>query len=785
MKKKSNSLIIPYHKSYKNIFDDGGILGVLNGEDIVDGVIGAAGALTPLIATNLQGADYKNIKAQDVNALSKSDLLNQAENFEGYNLGREGSGTTIQGGLSGLQAGASLGGIAGPLGAGIGAGAGLLTGGLFGGIGRRRRNKARARKEKELNGQTKANFETENNRLTAQGITNSLTNYFAYGGDISNGLVEFNSGGSHEDNPLGGIPQGMSPIGEPNFVEEGETKFNDFIFSDRLKVDTNYLSKYNLPKAIRGKTYADASKYLAKESEERENDPISKRGLEVALGRLEQSQEDYKDYLDFEQDFNEESQMLGLEDSVFAKGGKIHIKKENRGKFTASAKRAGMGVQEFASKVLANKDKYSSTLVKRANFAKNASKWNHAYGGLLALEGYTDLIDDPGDTTTTILAEGGLLNLRNVQNRFSVYPDNITTFDFGGPLPKQHASYYKLGKPHQGAFVYAYGGPEEFISDPYGFNYRPSQAREAALALQGLGRTPGYQPYSGLMVNPDVEFDDLPPVEVPSARQATRSARSTQPDIINYQDPIGAQGLVGNNLGLTTNLGNPNPVYGNAGGPSVKQFNQKNTQRVKGTGNNLGSQLAQFAPALANLGLLISDASSRPETVNLGRMDLSRYMLNEDLPYRPVDREYIANRVRSQAGAQRRASTNTSGGNRATALANLAGANSTALRALGDAYSQTDEINYNRRLRGLEFRNNARQFNAQLAAQQQGYNLGASAQEQQINAANRAARRNAIRQGTVALGENLGQIGRYLLDRRTISNTFPLYDFLGRFTGGE
>ena len=60
---------------------------------------------------------------------------------------------------------------------------------------------------------------------------------------------------------------------------------------------------------------------------------------------------------------------------MFKKGHKIHIKKKNRGKFTESAKRAGMGVQEYASHVLANKDKYSSTLVKRANFARNSSKW--------------------------------------------------------------------------------------------------------------------------------------------------------------------------------------------------------------------------------------------------------------------------------------------------------------------------------------------------------------------------------------------------------------------------
>lgn len=60
----------------------------------------------------------------------------------------------------------------------------------------------------------------------------------------------------------------------------------------------------------------------------------------------------------------------------------IHIKPENRGKFTAAAQKAGMGVQEYARKILANKDKYSPTLVKRANFARNANKWHKAEYGI-------------------------------------------------------------------------------------------------------------------------------------------------------------------------------------------------------------------------------------------------------------------------------------------------------------------------------------------------------------------------------------------------------------------
>ena len=60
----------------------------------------------------------------------------------------------------------------------------------------------------------------------------------------------------------------------------------------------------------------------------------------------------------------------------YAEGGGIHIKPSKRGTFTAAATKHGMGVQEFASKVLRNKDSYSPAMVKKANFARNASKWN-------------------------------------------------------------------------------------------------------------------------------------------------------------------------------------------------------------------------------------------------------------------------------------------------------------------------------------------------------------------------------------------------------------------------
>lgn len=73
---------------------------------------------------------------------------------------------------------------------------------------------------------------------------------------------------------------------------------------------------------------------------------------------------------------------------MFKKGGGIHINPKNKGKFTASAKRAGMSVQEFARHVLANKDEYSSTQIKRANFARNSKKFKHRDGGMFKPKKY-------------------------------------------------------------------------------------------------------------------------------------------------------------------------------------------------------------------------------------------------------------------------------------------------------------------------------------------------------------------------------------------------------------
>ena len=112
-----------------------------------------------------------------------------------------------------------------------------------------------------------------------------------YGGTYNGGLEYINNGDTHENNILGGVPMGYDRDGTPNLVEENETIWNDYVFSNRLKVPETLIDKYKLNKDI---TFAEASKKLGKEIEEIPNDPISKRTFNFFMQDLQQSQEEVK-----------------------------------------------------------------------------------------------------------------------------------------------------------------------------------------------------------------------------------------------------------------------------------------------------------------------------------------------------------------------------------------------------------------------------------------------------------------------------------------------------------
>lgn len=79
------------------------------------------------------------------------------------------------------------------------------------------------------------------NPLDASYLT-MLDKYVKTGNKKAEGgeLTQFNTGGMHHQNPLGGIPQGLGSNGKINSVEEGETKYKfkdgEYIFSNRTKL---------------------------------------------------------------------------------------------------------------------------------------------------------------------------------------------------------------------------------------------------------------------------------------------------------------------------------------------------------------------------------------------------------------------------------------------------------------------------------------------------------------------------------------------------------------------
>ena len=113
---------------------------------------------------------------------------------------------------------------------------------------------------------------------------------YTHGGVWDNGLVRINEGGTHEESPTEGVQFGIDNEGVPNLVEEGEVVWNDYVFSNRLKVPDAVRSKYKL-RGNKDITFADAAKKISKESEERPNDPISQNGLQAMLGNLTVIQE--------------------------------------------------------------------------------------------------------------------------------------------------------------------------------------------------------------------------------------------------------------------------------------------------------------------------------------------------------------------------------------------------------------------------------------------------------------------------------------------------------------
>ena len=271
-------------------------------------------------------------------------------------------------------------------------------------------------------GKLNMGFGLRNPFIMPDGTANPLFRAFGggltHGSDWDTGINWVNEGGSHGENPLGGVQMGVDEQGVPNLVEEGEAIWNgDYVFSKRMKVPKKLAQKYGLGGDL---TFADAIAKLTKDSEERPLSNIDHATNDHILGEFADTQEELRmakaqramdKEVQLQDDFltgfqfglgghmspigiipdSDNTSIFEKVEQLYADGGGIHIDHSKKGTFKAQASKMGMGVQEAASHILAHKKDYSPEMVKKAVFAHNFA---HAFGGSLFEDG-GDLFGEP------------------------------------------------------------------------------------------------------------------------------------------------------------------------------------------------------------------------------------------------------------------------------------------------------------------------------------------------------------------------------------------------------
>lgn len=392
-----------------------------------------------------------NIYSQQVDVADPSMF---SANMLQNNIDKATTGQLIGKGLSNTVGdaakGASMGSTFGVPGMLIGAAAGAISG-----LGRSfimgsRNNKLADRAQNAINISNQNTINSLADSMTrkdSSDVRNYLLNSYKQGGDmnpINNGVNIFD-GPSHKDNTtLPGIPQGINQSdGLPNFVEGDEVKYEDYIFSDKLKVNKKLLKDVNLPDKYEGMTYADIAKKLQKESEDRPSDPISKRTLDDMMSRLRQAQEVQKftkqqkemakliNSLPDETKAQLAQEMMAQQNpSVYEDGGSINIKPSHRGRLTDLKKRTGKTEAEL----------YASggpAVRKMITFARNARKWHKGDYGMPLQDNpeRPELLDKlPTLPITYYIEQNGEPKITPVKNSMSDLPPVIGDWMHKAPV---------------------------------------------------------------------------------------------------------------------------------------------------------------------------------------------------------------------------------------------------------------------------------------------------------------------------------------------------------------
>lgn len=134
---------------------------------------------------------------------------------------------------------------------------------------------------------TKAFNDINNKPINMTNLQRSR-NMFAEGGNIN---TTIQTGGTHEENPFGGVQLGVDAQGTPNLVEEGEVIYNDYVFSNRIKPNKAILQQFNTLFKKSFNSYADIANHINNLHKDYIDDPMHNQTKNVQMQRLAQAQD--------------------------------------------------------------------------------------------------------------------------------------------------------------------------------------------------------------------------------------------------------------------------------------------------------------------------------------------------------------------------------------------------------------------------------------------------------------------------------------------------------------
>lgn len=539
-----------------------------------------------------------------------------------------------------------------------------------------------------------------------------------YGSTYNGGLEYIDNGGTHEQNPFNGVPMGTDRNGTPNLVEEGETIWNDYVFSNRLKVPETLTDKYKLSKDI---TFAEASKKLGKEIEETPNDPISKRTFNSFMQDLQQSQEEVKakkELAKAKRQFNKLSpqEQLGILNGTPVQGDNTMLSNPNE--------MVSNEPQQFDDGGWMFDNMWEGAPEYQNSYLKGNIPY---YQGKVSSKGYS---------------------VKDIEGT-----DNYKNFTkYALTLPDNHNYWQTLSNKTGKDVTYLKNNYERLRNDG---------------KLGWVHRTPKF---NNISTQADTPFTIYQPLDAlgnqkPFNMLSPYGMGYSANDIVPFSDRVDANG---------------NTVIDLKNKEFISTDTKKKTNNKED--NGLLPTWMRYAPIVGSAigaasSLLSKPDESSADAILTAAREAGQYTpisfnpIGDYIQYNPFDRDYYINKLNAESGAARRAIINQASSNRGNAMAGILAADYNAQNQLGALARQAEEYNLAQRQKVAEFNRGTNMFNTEGMFKADTANQAAKMQARStlLQGTMQAERlRQAARQQLAAersanltnLFNNIGNIGR-------------------------